>query len=102
MTVSKPVLTEEGAGAALDPCVSAARDARRLAASLGEPDANLRELAPRHVVARRLAHAACGVAYLRIESLPPSTTRAQNLDRVRAAEADWKALDAPAPSHSPF
>jgi hypothetical protein len=102
MTVSKPVLTDVGARAALDRCVSAASDAKKLAATLGAADANVGELAPRHIVARRLAHAACGVAYLRIESLPTSPTRDGDLDRVRAAYADWKALGAPPPSPSPF
>jgi len=102
MTVSKPVLTEEGARAGLDRCVSAAGDAKTLAASLAEADANLGDLAPRHVVARRLAHAACGVAYLRIESLPPSTARDGDLERVRAADADWKVLGPPRPSPVPL
>jgi hypothetical protein len=102
MTVSKAVLTDEGAAAGLDRCTSAANDAKALAASLSEPDANLGELAPRHLIARRLAHAACGVAYLRIESLPPSPMRDRDLDRVRAAEDDWKALGGTPPSQGPF
>ncbi len=102
VTVTASVLTDEGAGAALDRCISAATDAKNLAASLGEPDASLGDLAPRHVVARRLAHAACGVAYLRIESLRPSPIRDRDLDRVRAAETDWRDLGAPPPANSPF
>jgi hypothetical protein len=101
MTATKSVLTEEGAKAGLERCASSADDAKTLAASLGEPDANLGELAPRHLVARRLAHAACGVAYLRVESLPSSPMRDGDLERVRASEADWKALGPTPPPRGP-
>jgi hypothetical protein len=103
LTVSAPVLTTAGARAALDRCVEAARDAKSLAASLYDADAALGEIAPRQIVARRLARAACGVAYLRIESLPASPARDGDLERVRSADADWKSIEAPPPSPaSPF
>jgi hypothetical protein len=102
LTVSALVLTKEGAEAALDRCTSGANDAKRLAANLGEADAALGDLAPRHLIARRLAHAACSVAYLRIESLPASPARDGYLERVRVADADWKVLSPPPPFETPF
>jgi hypothetical protein len=72
-----------------------------MAAGLAEPDASLAELAPKHVVARQKARAACSVANLRIESLPPSATREALLERGRAAESDYKTIESPvqSPSH---
>ncbi len=98
LTVPKPALTAEGATAALENCVAAAKEAMALTAGLGEPDASLADLAPRDIVARRVAHASCAVAYLRVETLPPSPTRDAALERVRTAEAGWKSLTA-APGH---
>ena len=95
LTVLKPVLTREGATAALERCVATAKEAMALTASLAEPDASLADIAPKDIVARRLAHAACAVAHLRLEALPPSPTRDASLERVRTAEAGWKALMAP-------
>jgi hypothetical protein len=95
VTVPKPVLTSEGASAALDRCVAASKEAMALTASLGEADASLGDVGPKDIVARRVAHAACDVAHLRIQSLPSSPARDAFLDRVRTAEAGWKSLMAP-------
>jgi hypothetical protein len=98
LKVAKPVMTTEGAGAALEECVRAAANTQRMAAGLAEPDASLAELAPKHVVLRQMARAACGVANLRIESLPPSANREALLERVRTAEADYKTIESLVPS----
>jgi hypothetical protein len=99
LTVPKPVLTPDGAGAALDRCVAAAKEAMAITASLGAPDANLAEGASRDVVARRAAHAACAVAHLRVETMPPSPARDSALERVRTAVAGWESLSPP-PDHA--
>jgi hypothetical protein len=101
LTVPKPVLDAEGAGAALDQCKRMAGEAKSIATKLGESDVNVGELGPKHVVARRQAHAACEVAHLRIASLPPSPAKDAELGQVLAAETDWKALAAPAPGSPP-
>jgi hypothetical protein len=100
LSVTKTVLTREGATAALERCVAAAKEAMALTASLAEPDASLADIAPKDIVARRLAHASCAVAHLRIETLPPSPSRDASLEQVRTAEAGWKAL-APPPHPGP-
>jgi hypothetical protein len=93
LTIAKPVMTLEGAGAALDQCAQNAALAKSVAIALAEPDASLAELAPKHMVLRREARAACGVANLRIESLAPSPDREALLERVRAAELDYKTIE---------
>jgi hypothetical protein len=95
LTLPKSVLTPEGASAALEKCVAASKEAMALTASLAEADADLAAVAPRDIVARRVAHAACAVAHLRIETLAPSPARDASLARVRTAEAGWKALSPP-------
>jgi hypothetical protein len=90
VSADKLVLTPEAATTALDQCTHAAADAKNIATSLAQPGANVGELGSKHVIARRLAHAACNVAHLRIESLPPSPARDDLLGRVQTAEADWK------------
>jgi hypothetical protein len=100
LKVTKATMTAEGAEAALDPCVQAAADAKNTAARLAEPDANFAENASRHVVARQRARAACGVANLRTESLPPSASREALLERVREAESDYKSIGSTALSPS--
>ena len=97
-TVPRSVLSAEGAAAALDRCTRAAGEAKSLAASLSEADASIADLGPKHVVARRQAHAACDVATLRIASLSPSPAREALAVRVRAAEGDWKSIGPPGPS----
>jgi hypothetical protein len=101
LTVTRPVLDAEGAGAAIAQCKRMAGEAKSIATQLGEADVNVGELGPKHVVARRQAHAACEVAHLRVASLPPSPAKDAELGQVLAAEADWKALAAPAPGSPP-
>jgi hypothetical protein len=83
---------EEAARAALDGCNLAAKAAHDLADRIALPDANLGDLAGKHVSARRIARANCRGATLRIEALPPSATRDSDLTAVRAADATWRAL----------
>ena len=77
---------------ASDSCTAVAREARRLARLLAEPDGGIGDLGPRHVDARRKARAACAVASLRAELLPPSETREGLLGSLRAAGSEWRAL----------
>jgi hypothetical protein len=95
VSVAKPVMNTEGAEAALDQCVRAAVQTRTIAMSLSEADASLADLAPKHVVARREARAACNVAKLRMAALPPS---AGWYERLRAAESDYKTIEPVVPS----
>jgi hypothetical protein len=95
---------EEAARAATDRCADAAKAARSLADQISGTTGNLGDLAPKHVVARRLARAACGVARLRVNALVPSANRDGLLARTRDAENSWRALGEPAqgvPSANP-
>jgi hypothetical protein len=47
LSVSKPVLTEEGASAALERCAATSKEAMSLTASLAEADADIAAIAPR-------------------------------------------------------
>jgi hypothetical protein len=98
LTTPKAVLTAEGASAALDQCTRTAGEAKSLAMQLAGPEASVGEIGPKHVIARRRAHAACDVAHLRVASLEASAARNAMLGRVLAAENDWKALAEPTPS----
>jgi hypothetical protein len=82
-------------------CTAEAQAAKELAAIMARPGANLSELAPKHVIARRRAHAACGVAQVRVEGVPPSGARDALAASLRGAESAWRAyqssLDAARP-----
>jgi hypothetical protein len=95
LTVPNPVLSKDGAEKAFERCSQAASEAKTIAASLASPDASVGEVGPKHVVARRLAHAACDVAHLRVASLPASPVKSALLGKVQASEADWKAIAEP-------
>jgi hypothetical protein len=87
---------EDAARTATDKCADAARAARSLADQISAMTGNLGDLAPKHVVARRLARAACGVARLRVNALAPSANRDGLLARTRDAETSWRTLGEPA------
>jgi hypothetical protein len=92
LSVKKAATAEALAGAAVERCKVEAKLAKDLAAAVGAPDAALAQLAPRHVVARHLARAACSVASLRAGLLEPSAARDGFLTALRDAEADWKSF----------
>jgi hypothetical protein len=92
LTVPGSVRTAEAAEAALGTCSRMAAEAKGLASRLSEADAAVAELGPKHVIARRQAHAACAVAHLRIAALAPSPAKKALVDRVLLAEADWKSI----------
>jgi hypothetical protein len=94
---------EDLAAAASEACAKDARDAHELGVRVAAKGAPLAEILPRHVRARRLARAACGAAAVRIEALALSATRDGLLERVRAADADWRSLASPptAPTGGP-
>ncbi|HLK39964.1 MAG TPA: hypothetical protein VKU41_24580 [Polyangiaceae bacterium] len=85
----------DGARAALDQCEPLARRSRDLAAILlgGAGDAG-GEVAAKQFETRRLARAACAVAELRIDSLPPAALADQPTlrSRLEAAAATWSSL----------
>jgi hypothetical protein len=106
MNPAKRASPQEAAHAALDGCALAARAAHDLADRIAAPDANLGDLAGKHVSARRVARANCRGAVLRIEALPPSVTRDSYLASARTADESWRALstrrtDGPTPDISP-
>jgi hypothetical protein len=80
----------EVAQAAIDRCKVEAKAAKELAVAVATPDASLGRVAPKQVVARHLARAACSVALLRVSALPASATRDAFMTTLREAEADWK------------
>jgi hypothetical protein len=81
---------EEFAKAAVDRCNVAARAAKALAAAVAGPDASLAQVAPRHVIARHIARAACDVALLRVGVLPASPARDGFYTELKEAEGDWR------------
>jgi hypothetical protein len=101
LTSPRPVLNNEGAGAALVRCVETAGQARVLARTLAEPDASVGDVGPKHVVARKQAHAACEVAALRVASLPPSPGRDILATKVKNADADWRNIGPDDPAVAP-
>jgi hypothetical protein len=92
MNPTKRASPEEAARAALDGCTLAAKAAHDLADRIAAPDANLGDLAGKHVSARRVARANCRGALLRIEALTPSVTRDSTLATARTADESWRAL----------
>jgi hypothetical protein len=86
-----PAKPEEAARAAIRVCADAAKTSRDLASAVAGPDASLAQVAPRHVIARHVARAACDVALLRVELLPPSSVRDGFRAELKEADADWRA-----------
>jgi hypothetical protein len=92
LSVKKVGKPEDLAAAAVDRCKAEATAAKDLAVSVASPDAALAQVAPRHVVARHLARAACGVAAVRVGLLPPSPAREGFAAALKEAEVDWKSF----------
>jgi len=83
---------EEAAKAAVDRCAEEATKTKALARAVAAPDASLSDVAPRHVVARRIARAACGVGLVRVGQLPTSPVRDALYAMLAQADKDWKGL----------
>jgi hypothetical protein len=83
---------EDAVKAAIARCGEEAKGAKGLAQAVANPDASLAVSAPRHVIARHLARAACGVALLRVGLLPPSPARDEFYTSLKEAEANWKSM----------
>lgn len=73
-------------------CVQAAKVTRDLARALAAPDAAVGVLGPLHVERRQDARAACAVASLMAETLPPSETQGVLLRRVAEAQQVWRGI----------
>jgi hypothetical protein len=74
----------------LGECEEAARAAHGLAVAIGTRDASLSQAAPKHVVARRRAHALCSAAELVASRSLDPVERERLLPRARAADAKWR------------
>ncbi len=83
---------DDAARAAYERCRTTSQAARSLAGRIAAHEGNVGELTPKHVVARMLARAACGVARVRASSLPPSDAQEGLLRGIDEAQATWKAL----------
>jgi hypothetical protein len=92
ITATASTLTEAAAKASVDRCLAAGAKARALAAAIAAPDASLATLAPQHVVARRLARAACAVSRVRTSALADSPGAAGLANAAVAADAVWREL----------
>jgi hypothetical protein len=90
MSVKKAGKPEEVAQAAVDRCKAAAKLAHELGMAISSPDASLATAAPRHIVARHIARAACGVAGVDAASLAASPSRDAMMAALHEAETDWK------------
>jgi hypothetical protein len=77
----------------VDRCAAVAKEARDLGASIVLPDANLSDMAPKHVEARRKARAVCAVARVAAEALAPNAAdRASLQSRAASADAEWRRI----------
>jgi hypothetical protein len=92
LTSAAAASPEAAAQAAVDRCAALAADARAIAREFGAQDADIGPLAVRHVVARRVARAACGIARVRAESLAPSAKSAALASSALAGDATWRGL----------
>jgi hypothetical protein len=92
LTPSSSASPEAAAQSAVDRCTAFAAVARAIAREFGSPDAALGDLAVRHVTARRVARAACGIARVRAESLAPSDKSSPLASSALAADATWRGL----------
>jgi hypothetical protein len=91
LTGKKVALPDELAESAVELCVTDAKAARELALAVASAtDGGLGQLAPRHVIARHAAHAACAVAGLRVAVLLASPVRDKLGALVKGAEGEWK------------
>ncbi len=89
LTVKKPGKPEDVAAAGVERCKLEAKSTKDLASAVASPDAALRRVAPQHVIARRVARAACAVAAVRVELLDPSPVRDGFAAALKEAESDW-------------
>jgi hypothetical protein len=89
---AKPVTPEASAQAGLDRCLAEAKTTKDLAALISSPDASLTQVAPRHVMARRVARAACAIAALRVNLAPPSPARDVMFASLRQGEMEWRSV----------
>ena len=91
LTPQKAMKPEEAARAAIERCTAEGTAARDLAAAVARPDAALAQIAPRHVIARHMARAACDVAALRVALVPRSPARAGLVAMLKEADSGWRA-----------
>ncbi|HEY1954105.1 MAG TPA: hypothetical protein VGH28_00785 [Polyangiaceae bacterium] len=71
-------------------CELAAKKAHDLAIAIGTRDASLSDAAPKHVVARRRAHALCSVAELVADTSLDPVERERLLPLARAGSTRWR------------
>jgi len=90
ISVAKGGKPEELAQVAVDRCKSFAAAAKDVSLAISAPDAGLRHLAPKQVIARQLARAACGVASVRVAALDASPAQEGFRTTLKEAEAEWK------------
>ena len=86
----------DAARAAVGRCVALGKDAHDLTSALmlGGADAST---VMQQVTTRRLARAACAVAGLRVEALPPSDAASALIKPLAEGNAGWNALPSPPP-----
>jgi hypothetical protein len=82
---------DEPASATLDRCVALSATARTLATEVMTPGGASASLITQQVTTRRLARAACAVATLRVNALPPADA-APLLHPLADANAAWSGL----------
>jgi len=91
-----PVVAVDAARAAVGRCVALGKDAHDLTTALmaGGADAST---VMQQVTTRRVARAACAVAGLRVEALPPSDAATALIKPLAEGNAGWNALPSPPP-----
>jgi hypothetical protein len=83
-TTPLDLLSPGGTKKLVDGCATVAKTARELGAQLVTPDANIGDLAPKHLEARRKARAACALARA------ASWGDASLFMRAEVADAEWR------------
>ncbi len=87
-----PARPADEARATVDGCAGLATRAQQLAAALLEGKATADgSTAKEQMRTRRLARAACAVAALRVDTLPPSAQRSALSTRLQGAASAWAA-----------
>ncbi len=81
----------------VDTCAGLAKQAREVGSQIAQPDANLADLAPKHVEARRKARAACALARAATWGAGSGPDKTQGGDkalstRAEAADAEWRII----------
>jgi hypothetical protein len=90
LTLKKPAKAQDAAEAAIARCKTDAKAARDVGMQIANPDANLAVNAPKQVIARHQARAACGVAMLRAYALDSAAGRDAMVMAAREADSEWK------------